>query len=73
MLLERPGVWNQVRMNWQRFCAEARKAWAKLTDDDLEYIDGHRYRLVERLQARYNMAEVEATNQVDFWADDLWI
>jgi uncharacterized protein YjbJ (UPF0337 family) len=73
MLLERPGVWHQVGINWKRFYADARKAWAKLTDDDLDYIAGNRYKLVERLQLRYNIVEAEAMNQVDFWADDLWI
>jgi uncharacterized protein YjbJ (UPF0337 family) len=44
-----------------------KQKWAKLTDDDLQYMSGSRDRFVGRLQERYGMAKEEAQNQADEW------
>ena len=42
--------WDQIRGNWNQAKGELKVKWAKLTDDDLELIEGHRDKLVGRLQ-----------------------
>ncbi len=41
--------------------------WAKLTDDDLTCIDGHRDQLLGRLQERYGIARDQAEKQLKEW------
>ncbi len=65
------GVWDQVAGKWKELRGEVRKAWGKLTDDDLERIAGQRDVLVGRLQERYGIAKEEANRQVDQWAKSL--
>ena len=65
------GVWDQVAGKWKQVRGEARKAWGKLTDDDLEKVAGQRDVLVGRLQERYGIAKEEANRQVDQWANNL--
>ncbi len=72
-MFQRPGVWFQVSRNWNQFCEQAHKTWNKLTTDDLKEIGGDQQRLVACLQKRYGYPPEEASNQVDFWADELWI
>jgi uncharacterized protein YjbJ (UPF0337 family) len=37
--------WDRIEGNWKEFKGEAKAQWAKLTDDDLNVIDGHREQL----------------------------
>jgi uncharacterized protein YjbJ (UPF0337 family) len=39
--------------------------WGKLTDDDMNLIDGKREELVGKLQERYGMQKDEAEKEVD--------
>jgi uncharacterized protein YjbJ (UPF0337 family) len=41
--------------------------WGKLTDDDLDVIEGQKDQLVGRIQERYGIAKDEAQKQVDEW------
>jgi uncharacterized protein YjbJ (UPF0337 family) len=41
--------------------------WGKLTDDDLDQIQGRSEQLVGRLQERYGWARDEAKREVDTW------
>jgi len=55
------GAWKQVRR-------EIRKAWGKLTEDDVEQIKGKRTVLAAKIQQRYAIAMEEANDEVDKWA-----
>jgi uncharacterized protein YjbJ (UPF0337 family) len=57
--------WDQIRGNWNQAKGELKVKWAKLTDDDLELIEGHRDKLVGRLQERYGMSKEEAEREAD--------
>jgi uncharacterized protein YjbJ (UPF0337 family) len=47
----------------------AQERWGKLTDDDLQEIDGHREVLIGKLQTRYAISREDAERQVrDFEA-----
>ena len=41
--------------------------WGKLTNDDLDVIEGKRTELSGRLQRRYGVARDEAERQIDTW------
>jgi len=59
--------WDQIEGKWKQFKGSARQKWAKLTDDDLEYIAGNRDQFAGRLQERYGIAKDEAERQLDAW------
>lgn len=50
---------------WSQFKGEAKRKWGKLTDDDLDVIDGDRDKLVGKLQERHDMTREEAEREVD--------
>ena len=56
---------DQVKGNWKQVKGEAKKRWGKLTDDDLDTVDGEYERLVGVLQERHGMAREEAKKEVD--------
>ena len=57
--------WDQVEGKWKQMKGEIRQKWAKLTDDDLEYMAGGKDQFVGRLQERYGVAREEAQKQAD--------
>jgi uncharacterized protein YjbJ (UPF0337 family) len=46
--------WNRVEGNWKQFKGKAKEKWGKLTDDDLNVIEGRREQLEGKLQQRYS-------------------
>ena len=61
------GVWDQIAGRWKQIKGEARKQWADLTDDDLEYVNGEREKLIGKIQERYGKARMDAEQEVDRW------
>jgi len=59
--------WDRVSGNWKQFKGQAKQKWAKLTDDDLTYVDGKREQLLGRVQERYGIAKDEAEKQLSEW------
>ena len=59
--------WDQIEGKWKQLKGSVRQKWAKLTDDDLEYIAGNRDQFAGRLQERYGIAKDEAERQLDAW------
>ena len=57
--------WDEVKGNWKRVKGQARQKWGKLTDDDLDVIDGRREELAGRLQARYGYERERAERESD--------
>ena len=56
--------WDQIRGNWKQFKGHIRQQWGKLTDDEIDQIEGHREVLIGKLQERYGIAREEAEKQV---------
>ena len=40
--------WNQVVGEWKQLVERVRQKWGRLTDDDMEQIDGRREKLISR-------------------------
>jgi uncharacterized protein YjbJ (UPF0337 family) len=59
--------WDQIEGKWKQMKGSAKQKWAKLTDDDLNYISGSKDRFVGRLQERYGIKKEEAQDQADEW------
>jgi uncharacterized protein YjbJ (UPF0337 family) len=52
------GKWKQVK-------GQAKQKWGKLTDDDLDVIEGKRDELAGKIQERYGIAKEEAEKQIE--------
>ncbi|PYT18560.1 MAG: general stress protein CsbD [Acidobacteria bacterium] len=59
--------WDQVQGKWKQFKGSAKQQWGKLTDDDLDFINGKREALIGKLQERYGIAREEAQKRADEW------
>jgi uncharacterized protein YjbJ (UPF0337 family) len=59
--------WDRVEGNWKTFKGQVQQKWGKLTDDDLDVIEGKRTELAGRLQQRYGFAKDEAEKNIDTW------
>ena len=54
-----------LKGKWLQLKGEARRQWGKLTDDDLDQIEGNSEKMVGKLQERYGYARAEAQLEVD--------
>lgn len=63
--------WTRVKEEWQEFKVAAAERWDRLTDEDLEEIDGDRENLVERLHERYELDRKQAGREADEWQRNL--
>jgi uncharacterized protein YjbJ (UPF0337 family) len=59
--------WDRVEGNWKTFKGQVQQQWGKLTNDDLDVIEGKRTELSGRLQERYGYAKDEAEKNIDAW------
>jgi uncharacterized protein YjbJ (UPF0337 family) len=57
-------AWNEIEGYWQEFSGEAKKRWAKLTDNDLVECRGNRDVLVGKLRQLYGITADEAGQQI---------
>jgi uncharacterized protein YjbJ (UPF0337 family) len=57
--------WDQVEGKWQQYQGKVKEKWGRLTEDDLDVIDGRRQILVGKLQERYGTAKEAAEQQAD--------
>lgn len=58
---------DQMAGKWKQMKGSVKEQWGKLTDDDLNVIDGQRDRLIGKLQERYGYAREEAQKRADEW------
>jgi uncharacterized protein YjbJ (UPF0337 family) len=59
--------WDRVEGNWTTVKGKVQQQWGKLTNDDLDVIEGKRTELTGRLQNRYGIEKDEAERQIDSW------
>ena len=63
--------WDRIEGQWKQLKGKAIQKWGKLTDDDLDVIEGKRESLVGRVQELYGKRKDEAEREVDDWSRGL--
>ena len=60
---------NEDRMkgNWKQFTGKVKEQWGKLTNDDLDVIDGKREQFIGKLQEREGVVREVAEKQLKEW------
>jgi len=56
-----------LKGQWLQIKGSVRERWGKLTNDDLDQIQGGAEQLVGKVQERYGMAKDAAKREVDEW------
>lgn len=64
-----PMNWDRIEGNWKQFKGSVKTQWGKLTDDQLDIINGNRERLTGKLQEAYGISKDEAEKQLTNWQD----
>lgn len=59
--------WDRIEGNWQQFKGNVKQQWNKLTDGQLDVIDGKREHLAGKIQVMYGIGKDEAENQLSDW------
>ena len=59
--------WDQIKGSWKQVSGKFKEKWGKLTDDDIDVINGKHDQLVGKVQERYGIARDAAQKQVDEW------
>jgi uncharacterized protein YjbJ (UPF0337 family) len=54
-----------LRGKWTQLKGEIKSQWGKLTDDDLDRIEGDSEKLIGKIQERYGYARDQAKREVD--------
>ena len=54
-----------LKGKWLQLKGEALRQWGKLTDDDLDQIEGNAEKMMGKLQERYGYGRAEAERELD--------
>ena len=57
--------WDQIEGDWKQFKGKVKETWGKLTDDDLDVINGKKERLIGKLQEKYGFAKEEVESELE--------
>ena len=60
---------DQVKGKWLQMKGEVRKQWGKLTDDDLDQVQGDAEKLMGKVQERYGYEKEQARDEVNRFFD----
>jgi uncharacterized protein YjbJ (UPF0337 family) len=70
--IRRTGMdWNRIEGNWKQFKGRAKEKWGRLTDDDLDVINGRQEQLEGKIQEHYGLAKDQAKKDVETWFKSL--
>lgn len=56
--------------NFKQIKGQIKQQWGKLTDDEIDELDGRREQLVGKVQERYGIAREQAARDVDNWLNN---
>ncbi len=54
-----------LKGKWKQFKGEVKEQWGRLTNDDIDRIEGNYDQLVGRIQERYGYSREEAEREVE--------
>ena len=60
-----------LKGNWKQIRGKVKETWGRLTDDELDEIDGRMDQLIGKLQVRYGYTRMDAEQQVRDLVDQL--
>ena len=63
--------WDRIEGAWKQFGGKVREQWGRLTDDDVDVIEGRRDKLVGKIQERYGITRDEADREIREWLEML--
>ncbi len=58
---------NRLKGKWMQIKGEAKKQWGKLTDDELNQIDGDRMKLEGMLREKYGYGKDRIKREIEDW------
>ncbi|MEX2473325.1 MAG: CsbD family protein [Gemmatimonadota bacterium] len=61
---------DELEGQWKQMKGRAKEKWGKLTDDDLDEIQGRQQVLVGKIQERYGHDREAAKKAVDSWMSE---
>lgn len=56
-----------IKGNWSELKGKVKENWGKLTDDDIDVIDGKKDKLSGAIQKRYGKTKEEVERQISDW------
>jgi uncharacterized protein YjbJ (UPF0337 family) len=56
-----------LKGKWSQLKGETKKQWGKLTDDDIEQVDGSYDKLVGKIQERYGKERESVERELQAW------
>ena len=63
--------WDQIEGRWKQLRGDVKSNWGRLTDDDVNAVDGQRDKLVGLIQEAYGVEREEADRQIRNWFERL--
>lgn len=60
-------AWDRIEGNWKQFRGKIKEQWGKLTDNELDVINGKREILAGKIQEAYGIGKADAERQIDEW------
>ena len=61
---------DRIAGNWKQVKGKIKEQWGKLTDDEINELDGRKDQLVGKVQERYGIARDQASRDVDNWLNN---
>ena len=59
--------WDRIEKNWQQVKPKIKGKWERLSDDDLDSINGRRELLEDKIHEHYGFAVDHVRKEVDDW------
>jgi uncharacterized protein YjbJ (UPF0337 family) len=60
-------TWEELRGNWRTLGVQVQRQWDKLSNQDMNFIQGRRPELETRLMDRYGFTREQAASEVERW------
>jgi uncharacterized protein YjbJ (UPF0337 family) len=58
-----------LKGQWMQIKGKVREQWGKLTDDDIDQMQGNAEQLIGKVQERYGRTREQAEQEVNRWLD----